>query len=145
MPYPLEYERAGQVFTDFLVDVKLNASFQSSHMAYTMAQGVFQVFRRRLRIADSIRFSNALPAGIRALFVADWDTAEPTKAFATREQMNLEVRELRRDHNFSDLADDPILCVAKALRKYVEPRKFDEALRTLPEDARLFWTTQDTA
>lgn len=139
MPYPPEYDRAGRVFTDFLVDVKVNADFGRSHMAYTLAQGVFQVFRRRLSLKDSIRFSNSLPAGIRALYVADWDVEEKIKSFDDRETMNREVGELRPDHNFAHLADDPIFCVSKALIRYVDFDPFIDLLSTLPTGAKEFW------
>lgn len=142
MPYPPEYERAGTVFTDFLTDVKNNASFGSSHMAYTMAQGVFQVFRRRLDMKDAIRFSNSLPAGLRALFVADWDVDQRIKEFSSKEEMNLEVRELRPDHNFSHLTEDPIQCVAKALWKLVGVKRFQTMLCSLPTYAQKFWNLE---
>lgn len=80
MPYPQEYQIATSVFQDFLADVKRNCDFGSSHMAYTVTQGVFQAFRRRLSLDDAIRFSNILPAGLRALFVADWDLNEEMKS-----------------------------------------------------------------
>lgn len=142
MPYPPEYERAGKVFTSFLTDVKNNADFGSSHMAYTLAQGVFQVFRRRLEIKEAILFSNTLPAGIRSLFVADWDVEDPIKNFQDRESMNLEVRKLRSDHNFAHLSEDPILHVSKALSKYVDESKHKAVLRKLPKGALEFWTDQ---
>ncbi|MFW5501175.1 MULTISPECIES: DUF2267 domain-containing protein [unclassified Maridesulfovibrio] len=49
-------------FTDFLGGVKTKAGLQTRHMAYTMTQGVFQVFRRRLTLHDAIRFSNMPPS-----------------------------------------------------------------------------------
>ncbi len=84
MPYPQEYQIATIQFNDFLSDVKRNASLATSHMVYTMTQSVLQVFRRRLTVSDAIRFSNILPAAIRALFVADWDPDEGVVAFMER-------------------------------------------------------------
>ncbi|MDH5752257.1 MAG: DUF2267 domain-containing protein [Deltaproteobacteria bacterium] len=137
MPYPPEYERAGKKFTSFLTDVKKNADFGSSHMAYTMAQGVFQVFRRRLSLQDAIKFTNILPAGIRALFVAEWNPEEEVRPFGDRETMIDEVRQLRPDHNFS--TDNSISEVAAALRKHVDEQLLDETLATFPRGAMEFW------
>jgi uncharacterized protein (DUF2267 family) len=39
--------------------------------AYTTAQGVLRTFRPPPEGYDAIRFSNVLPAALRALFVAD--------------------------------------------------------------------------
>ncbi|XXJ19809.1 DUF2267 domain-containing protein [Desulfovibrio caledoniensis] len=139
MPYPQEYQIATMVFTDFLGEVKTNASFQTRHMAYTAAQGVFNVFRRRLSLGDAIRFSNLLPAGIRALFVADWDPDEERKEFQEREKMLAEVSRLRPEHNFSFLTEDAIRDVARALRNHVDCEKLDTMLHTFPRGAVAFW------
>jgi uncharacterized protein (DUF2267 family) len=42
---------------------------------YTMTQGVFQVFRRRLNVTEALRFADTLPPVLRAIFVADWNPA----------------------------------------------------------------------
>ncbi|GAB5500208.1 MAG: hypothetical protein PsegKO_25190 [Pseudohongiellaceae bacterium] len=59
------------------------------------------MFRRRLSVADAIRFANALPVVLRALLVADWDTNQSRLSFGALIQMNEEVRQLRAKHNFS--------------------------------------------
>lgn len=137
MPYPSEYQRATDQFADFLGDVRDASGFVSPHQAYTTVQGVLQTFRRRLSLPDAIRFAGVLPVGLRALFVADWDPAEPRLAFGTREDMGREVRALRADHNFS--TDDSIRVVAAALRKQVDEGNLDAVLATLPEGAVGFW------
>ena len=141
MPYPTEYEHAGRCFAEFLAEVKAISELGSSHMAYTMAQGVFQVFRRRVSLQDAIRFSNLLPAGIRALFVADWEPDEEPRRFENREAMTREVRLLRPDHNFS--TDKAISQVAKALRKQVDERRFEQLLQRISPEARAFWYDED--
>jgi uncharacterized protein (DUF2267 family) len=55
----------------------LNFWLTTRNQTYTTVQRVFQVFRRRLDVKDAIRFANALPPILRAVFVADWDTDEP--------------------------------------------------------------------
>ena len=97
MPMPAEYQRAGEYFDALLADVRDACELGSRHQACTTAQGVFQVFRRRLPLADAIRFAAALPGLIRALFVAEWDPVEPQREFAPREVLEAEVRARRPD------------------------------------------------
>jgi uncharacterized protein (DUF2267 family) len=101
-----------------------------------MAQGVFQVFRRRWKIEESIRLANILPAGLRALFVADWDTDGPSLSFDDRAVMTKEVQSLRLLHDFS--LGSFICDVAVALRSNVDETALDRILVTLPESARQF-------
>jgi uncharacterized protein (DUF2267 family) len=102
-----------------------------------MAQRVLQAFRRRLELSDAIRFSNVLPVGLRALFIADWDPTESKRPFCDRETMTREVQALRPLHNYAP--DDSIRIVAAALRRNVDQAAFDRVLATLPEGAAEFW------
>ena len=81
MTVPIEYESAFRDLDRLLRDARDEAGLVSINQSYTMVQGVFEVFRRRLSLADAIRFANILPAGIRALFVADWDPSEAQRPF----------------------------------------------------------------
>lgn len=137
MPVPAQYQRATDDFFAFLVDAKDEAGLTTTNQSYTMAQGVLQTFRRRLSLPDAVRFAGVLPAVVRALFVADWDPAEPQRPFADRAAMTAEVRALRPDHNFSP--DTAIRDVAAALRKHVDEAIFDRMLATLPAGAVDFW------
>ena len=134
---PVEYQQARIAFYDFLTDARDQALFQDTHPVYTMAQGVFQAFRRRLDLKDAIRFANVLPVGLRALFVADWDPDEPRRPYEDRETMTREVQNLRPLHNYAP--DDSIQIVAGALRRNVDREAFDRVLATLPEGAVGFW------
>ena len=134
---PAEYQQAKIAFYDFLTAARDQALFQDTQPAYTMAQGVLQTFRRRLELKDAIRFSNVLPVGLRALFVADWDPDEPRRPFEDRETMTREVQNLRPLHNYAP--DDSIRIVAAALRRNVDEEAFDRVLATLPEGAVDFW------
>jgi len=138
MPVPAEYERASAKFYDYLVDARDTAGLWSTHVTYTMTQGVFQVFRRRLSTQDAIAFANILPICLRALFVTDWNLDEENKLFESREAMTREVKLLREDHNFS--TDSAIRDVAEALRRHVDEKAFDKLLAQLPEGAVEFWT-----
>ncbi|WP_261891744.1 DUF2267 domain-containing protein [Acaryochloris marina] len=137
MPVPAEYERASAKFYDYLVDARDASELWSTHVTYTMTQGVFQVFRRRLSTNNAIAFANVLPICLRALFVTDWDINEEKKSFGSREEMTREVKSLRKEHNFS--TETAIRDVAKALRHHVDEEAFDNLLAQLPEGAAEFW------
>ncbi len=76
MPMPMEYRQASVDFDRFMEDLKEVSMLSTSHQAYTMLQAVFQVFRRRLSIQQSLDFANTLPPVLRAIFVSDWDVAK---------------------------------------------------------------------
>jgi uncharacterized protein (DUF2267 family) len=136
---PGEYQRATDHFYAFLADARDIAGFTTMNPAYTMTQGVFQAFRRRMELRDAIRFANVLPVGLRALFVADWDPDEPRREFEDRETMTKEVQSLRAEHNYSP--DTAIRDVAVALRKHVRQNALDGVLARLPAPAAEFWQT----
>lgn len=137
MPVPAEYQRARDDFYAFLVDARDEAGLWSTHVTYTMTQGVFQVFRRRIPIQQAIAFSNVLPVGLRALFVAAWDTDQPIQSFGSLDEMNREVRELRPQHNFS--TETAIQQIARVLLKHVDRAALDRVLRECPRGALEFW------
>jgi uncharacterized protein (DUF2267 family) len=56
MPVPPEYQRATDDFYKLLTDVRDSAGLTTTNQAYTVLQGVFQVFRRRLDLKDAVRF-----------------------------------------------------------------------------------------
>ena len=137
MPMPSEYQRATDHLLAFLVDARDEAELGSTHQSYTMIQGVFYTFRARLELKEAIRFSGVLPAVLRAIFVADWDTDAPVPPFGDRDSMTTEVRALRATHIFSPIS--AICDVARALRRHVNEEEFDHVLRTLPPGAVDFW------
>ena len=137
MPVPSEYQRATDDFYKLLTDVRDSAGLTTTNQAYTVLQGVFQVFRRRLDLQDAVRFLNLLPVGARALFVADWDADEQKRDFEDRTLMTKEVRELRAEHNYAP--ESAIRDVAVALRHNVDQTAFDHVLADLPRGAVEFW------
>lgn len=139
MTIPVEYQRATDHFHQFLSDARDAAGLETVNQAYTMTQGVLQAFRRRLEIGEAIRFSNVLPADIRALFVSDWNLDEPKRPFEDRAAMTNEVQSLRPLHNYAP--ESSIRDVAVALRHNVDESALDRVLETLPEAARQFWQT----
>jgi uncharacterized protein (DUF2267 family) len=137
MPVPSEYQRATDDFYKLLTDVRDSAGLTTTNQAYTVLQGVFQVFRRRLDVKEAIRFLNVLPVGARALFVADWDTDEPRRDFEDRALMTKEVQALRAEHNYAP--ETAIHDVAVALRRNVDQAAFERVLALLPSGAMEFW------
>ena len=133
----MELQHASEDFERFLRDARDIAGLATRNQTYTMVQSVLQVFRRRLVVADAIRFAGALPPILRAIFVADWDPGEPQRPFLDRQAMTREAQSLRRDHNFSP--DSCIGDVAAALRKHVEETDFDRVVAALPQGASEFW------
>lgn len=138
MPVPIEYKTASDDFTHFLMEVREESMLWSTHASYTMVQGVFQTFRRRISVPDAIAFANLLPVCLRALFVTDWDLAAPIRPFDNRETLTAEVRSLRPNHNFSP--DTAIRDVARVLRRFVSERELDRLVSQLPEGAADYWS-----
>jgi len=137
MPVPPEYERASAQFYEYLLEARDNADLWSTHVTYTMTQGVLQVFRRRISTRQAIEFANELPICLRALFVTDWDIGEEQKLFVDRKTMTEEVCSLRAKHNFS--TETAIRDVARALRRQVDEVRFDKLLSDFPDGALDFW------
>jgi uncharacterized protein (DUF2267 family) len=137
MPVPSEYQRATDEFYKLLMDAREVAGLATTNQAYTMVQGVFRAFRRRLELEQAIRFLSILPVGARALFVADWDVDEPRRPFEDLAVMTKEVQGLRSEHNFAP--ETAIRDVATALRRNVDATTFERVLATLPVGASRFW------
>lgn len=138
MPVPPEYQRASDEFYAFLIDARDNAGLATSHQAYTMVQGVLQAFRRRIDVCEAIKFAQTLPPLLRAVFVADWNTGEPKRAFEDVATMTKDAQSLRIEHNFAP--ETAIRDVAHALRRHVDVARFDQVLAGLPAGAAQFWS-----
>ena len=138
MPVPHEYQRCDDHLWDYFHDLAETAGIETSHRAYTTTQGVFQAFRRRLTLQDSIRFARTLPVGLRALYVEAWDPEEPVSPPGDRATWTREAQALRPDHNFAP--DTCIEDVATCVRRHlVEPAALERVLATLPPWASEFW------
>lgn len=138
MTVPMEYRRASQKFEEFLGEVADEAGLTTRNQAYTTVQGVLLAFRRRLSLEEGIVFAQVLPPMLRALFVSDWDPAEPPKGGWDRAELTGEVQHLRRHHNFSP--DTAIRNVAAVVRRHVDETAFEECLVRLPLPARNYWS-----
>jgi uncharacterized protein (DUF2267 family) len=141
MPMPYEYLHAGETFDRFLDEARDALGHTTRHQTYTTVQAVLLAFRRRLTVEDGLRFANALPTVLRAIFVADWDTHTPPVAFSSRAAMSEEVRALRKAHNFSP--PSAIADIARTLRNHVDVQAFDAVLASLPPGAVEFWRVEE--
>lgn len=137
MPIPMALQHASDDFERFLADARDTAGLATRNQTFTMVDGVLRTFRRRLSLEEAIRFAGVLPPLLRAMFVADWDPAEPRRRFADRETMTTEVQDLRRHHNFAP--PSAIGDVAAALRRHMDEAALDRVLATLPPGAADFW------
>ena len=137
MPYPSKYQNAGRDFDQFMDDAKNELGFESRHMAYTTVQSVFQVFRCRISVQHALDFASHLPAVIGAIFVSDWKISGEAVPFADMATMNDEVKQLRKDHNFSP--DNAIQCVASVLWRHVDQAEMKKVLSLMPPEAASFW------
>jgi uncharacterized protein (DUF2267 family) len=135
---PLELMHASEDFERFLADAGKLSGLASRNQTYTMTQGVFNTFRRRLDLREAIRFANVLPPVLRAIFIADWNTDEVPVSFADRATMTQEVQALRKNHNFSP--DSCIRDAAAALRKNIDQKALDEVLTSLPKGSTEYWS-----
>lgn len=137
MPIPSEYQRASVDFDKFMVDARDLAGLATTNMAWNMVVGVLHTFRRRLNVKEAVRFADVLPPVLRAIFVADWNTDEPSLPFDERSAMTREVQSLRAAHNFAP--DTAIHDVAMALRCNINEEDLDRVLAGLPQGAADFW------
>ena len=137
MPMPPEYRHATRDYDAFIEDLRDRLGTHSRNVAYTTAQAVLVVFRRRLTVAQGLAFAGALPAVLRAIFVAGWDPDTPPEPFADRATLTAEVRAVRQAHNFA--TPTAIADVAGALRARIDIAAFDRVLAKLPADARAYW------
>lgn len=137
MPMPFEYQHASEDFERLLADARERADLTTRNQTWTMVDAVLRVFRRRLTVAEGLRFAEVLPPLLRAMFVMDWEIEATPLPFASREAMTREVQAIRPHHNFSP--DTAIACVAGAVRAQVDRAAFEAVLAGLPEGARDFW------
>ena len=140
MTMPQECRSATRDFERYIDIVREETLIESRNVVYTMTQGVFQVFRRRVSASEALMFADILPPVLRAIFVADWQIDEPRVAFGSREEMTSEAKALRRDHNF--LPDSVLSDVASGIRAVVDKEALKRVLAKLPGEARDFWRTE---
>ncbi|MDH5728475.1 MAG: DUF2267 domain-containing protein [Gammaproteobacteria bacterium] len=140
MPVPAQYYHASEQFEKFMLDARDASGFKTTHMAWNMVVGVLQTFRRRISISDALRFSNILPPGIRALFVADWNTEQEILPFSDIDTMTKEVKSVRPAHNFSP--ENAIESVSIALRRNVDEIELETLLGEFPDGAQQFWSVR---
>lgn len=138
MPMPWTYRQATREWQAFLADAREAMNLETDNVTYTAVQGVLQAFRARLIPQQAIDFAQVLPAVLRALFVADWQIADPLPP-GTRADWTAEAMALRPHHSLTP--PNCIAATALALRKSVLREDLDRVLATLPPFATDFWST----
>ncbi|MCR9123163.1 MAG: DUF2267 domain-containing protein [Phyllobacteriaceae bacterium] len=140
---PQEYQLATQRFDAFLADAGDALGLATRNQTYTVVEGVLLAFRRRLKPDEVLIFADALPAVLRAIFVAGWTVSEHMSGFPGRDALEAEVRALRADHNFAPAGS--IGLVSRTLRHHVDRGRFDKAMAKLSPEAQMFWEDGDGA
>lgn len=138
MPMPWTYRQATREWQAFLTDAKAAMNLTSDNATFTAVEGVLRAFRRRVTPQQAIDFAQVLPSVLRALFVADWQLADPAPP-GTRTDWSADAMALRPHHSLT-----PPNCVeatALALRKSVLCGDLDRVLTSLPDFAVEFWST----
>ena len=142
MTWPLEYQKASYDFERFMLAARDAAGLQTTNMAWTMVEGVFHTFRRRLTSDQVMRFAAALPPLVRAMFLERWHPTDQPIPFASMDDLTAEAQSLRERHNFAP--PNAIQAVAVALRSVVGDATVEEALSTFPGEARAYWAVNST-
>ncbi len=137
---PHAYRTASKDWRAFLDDAKERMGLVSDNMAYTATDGVLQVFRRRLTVAEGIAFADELPAVLRAMFVYRWDVGAGPVEWGPRAALVAEAKAVRKDHNLTP--DDCIEAVAWAVRRQVRLVDFDRVLAGIGPEAEAFWAVE---
>jgi len=137
MTLPFEYQNPTLQFERFMVDARDCAGLPTTNMAWNMVVGVLHAFRWRLSVPQALSFAAVLPPMVRALFIEDWDLAQPVRPFGEAADWLADVRSVRHRHNFSP--PDAVASVATALRRHVDELAFERVLANLPPQARRYW------
>ncbi|SMX30003.1 hypothetical protein TRP8649_04143 [Pelagimonas phthalicica] len=136
MPMPWSYRHAGKEWRGFLDDAKDQLGTTSDNVTYTVAEGVFRAFRSRLTTQQALDFAQILPTTLRALFVQDWQIAEP-QPWADPETYLRETRDLRKHHNLAP--ENALFAVSFALHRAIQPAELTRALDKIAPEAVAFW------
>lgn len=139
MTVPMEYLRASEDFEALLADVRDTCMLQTHNQAYHTLRAVLHVFRSLLTVKDALAFANVLPPVARAIFIEDCKPGAHPPAFPDRDELQREVKAVRRDHNLAP--ESAISDVAAALRRSTDNRDLDRLLDQLPQGAAEFWRT----
>jgi uncharacterized protein (DUF2267 family) len=137
MTLPQEYENASRDFDRFMDDLIEISMLATHHQAYAVLRGVLHAFRNHLTVEQALRFADALPPVIRALFVEDWHPRPDPPPFPSEMELIAEVRAVRKDHSLA--SGSSIRDVAQALRRNVAMGDFRRVLGTLPQAAQRYW------
>ena len=138
MTVPPDFVHASRDLERFLLDARDQLSHATTHQTWQSVFAVIVTFRERLTAPQVIAFAQALPPLLAAMVLLDWDPARQPAPFAPRAELAREATAFRGDHSI--LPESGIADVAAALWRNVDRQAFERMLRTLPSEARAFWT-----
>lgn len=136
MPMPWTYRHASAEWQRFLDVAREEMDLVSNNSAYTAVEGVLLTFRRRLTVAQALRFADILPAVVRAIFVFRWQPGVP-ESWGDRDVQTAEAMALRPNHNLTP--DNCIEATATALRAVVRADEIDPVLAAIGPEAEAYW------
>jgi uncharacterized protein (DUF2267 family) len=137
MTVPQDYQNASRDFDRFMDDLLEISMLPTHHSAYAVLRAVLHVFRGHLTVAQALRFADALPAVLRAIFVEGWQPRDDPPPFPHPEILLAELRAYRPDHTL--VGETSVGDVARALRRHVPAGDLKRALNALPPQAQRYW------
>lgn len=137
MPMPFTYRHATDEWRRFLETMRNRTLIDSDNVIYTALDGLFRAFRSRVPPRLVLEFGDELPAVMRAILVSRWDITAPLKPWVSRTELELEIRTLRRDHNFAPegILDDLVWGIQTEVREI----DFDRVLSRMEPEAQALW------
>lgn len=137
MTVPIDYKQASADFDGFMLDLREALDLQTTHQAWGVLLGVFDVFRRRIDAQEGLAFARALPPLIRSAFVQDWHILDHRQDFADRSILDAEVMAYHRDHQLAQ--PGCIAATAATLWRHVDKQRVGAALARMSTGAQDFW------
>lgn len=137
MPMPFTYRHATDEGRRYLAAMRARTRVESDNVIYTATDGLFRAFRARVPADRVLAIGDQLPCVMRAVLVWRWDIAAPLRPWASRAEIEAEIRALRQAHNFAPpgILDDLVW----GIRREVRAVDFDRVLRTMAPEAQALW------
>lgn len=92
MTWPSECQQGDATFQKFMLAAHNEAGISTTNAAWTMVQGVFLAFRRRLGVEETVRFASVLPPLMCAVFLGGWNPHDEPVLFPTRQALVAEAQ-----------------------------------------------------
>ena len=137
---PMEIAYASRQFLELLAALKRTAYLETHTQCYAMLRAVLHEFRRYLTIPQALALADALPPIVRAIFVEDWQPADPPRPPSPQAFDAAVTRRLAPHHA---PPGDIALRVFEVLQDRSAQPKLARALAALPAGLRTLWHPPD--